>query len=227
MQLLVGRMCAGLHADWSAVDIIECLQRCKATCAVLDLATFSALFAADGAVADTSAPFPLHAVLLHSDDVLAEVPVGALGRAHSLGCTVHWLDSTHESCSSAGTATVPQQLPDLPHAAVAAALASPPVVTEDAERHVLAIFSSGSSGRPKGVLYTEKAWREDASACSATFSRPYIAVSMYVPAWGADKLTVWRALLTGACVGFVSSKFTEVSVSCCSCRQETRTHAHK
>ncbi len=71
-----------------------------------------------------------------------------------------------------------------------------PVLAVDPARPVVALFSSGSTGTSKGVVFQEATWRADVNSLNA-FARPNVAASLFVPAWGADKLTCWRTLFAG------------------------------
>ena len=63
------------------------------------------------------------------------------------------------------------------------------------------LFSSGSTGTPKGVIQTSEQTCAD-WIHPLSFQRPRVEMSYLPPCWGADKLTTYRGLVNGACIGF-------------------------
>ena len=75
----------------------------------------------------------------------------------------------------------------------------PPPSSPPALRPRILIFSSGTTGLPKGIVVPAADFIRQAN--KPKFG-PHRTMSLFPPGWGADKLTVWSALLIGGEVVF-------------------------
>ena len=178
-----GRTACGMADCWGAADVLSCLARAAATAAFVDERVLAGL-----AGCSVGALPPSLRTIFVVPDAVGGGECARGGTDDALGCArlVRLDRATFRGVDAGPALPLPPQQ------------ARPPPTPD---RPVVVYFSSGSSGAPKGALITEATYRRDIDVCGG-FGRPAVAASLFVPAWGADKLTVWRALFNGARVGF-------------------------
>jgi len=71
------------------------------------------------------------------------------------------------------------------------------------------IFSSGTSGKPKGVMINKKRWKKDAESSGIALTPNQRAVSYMALAHGADRGIVWQTCFCGGSIGFADTSTQE------------------
>lgn len=214
-----GRTACGLHDGWRVADWAAAATHARVTIALVDAPMLCALAAAERAAvayagASASAPVAMRRVLPPSLEKVLLVsgadmdwdphvplprgmegatpvaleyqpppPVGlpaAVAQLQALGIHVLPMDRSAPATPLPAAETDVSALP-------ATATAIAPL---DPDGTAIILFSSGTTGTPKGMAISRRAWLTDIGI--ANFQRPFVSVSHLAPVWGADKLTVYR-----------------------------------
>lgn len=185
----LGAASVGIHDEWAAKDLVY-----AANLAGCGLAVVAPHVAEKLAATLVETPFCTIVVTSvgESDVSKAEHAVALLRAKVPLSTRILTLDSLLVMSSTSAVLE--------PVDWASSTASAPPSTASAAQRCVTVLFTSGTTGRPKGIAIDEQRWRKDID--TPNFSRPLVELSHFPSCWGADKLTVWRALFNGGRIGF-------------------------
>eukprot|EP00466_Bigelowiella_natans_P004133 jgi/Bigna1/69484/fgenesh1_pg.9_\ len=193
-------ICVGVHTSWPAPEVEAVCRKADLTCLCMT-AKYAEKFVST--IRDSSEPFQhlKHLVLLDLTDddrkVFAELR-NNMPHGIKLACLTELL----RIGSTPGKQTL---------TGAASSSKSEDVILDlsktraDPTSTFTLIFSSGTSGAPKGIQISNKRWKKDAVSTSIAVTPNQRTISYMALAHGADRGIVWQTCFCGGSFGFASA----------------------
>jgi fatty acid CoA ligase FadD9 len=193
--VLSGRASVGLPAGLSDETLATAAARAEVAVVLADRAGVERL----RAPAFAAAPFRRRegGAIVAFGDALPALSNGEHALAHLLGSTGDAELAAWRAPTGLGISTGIVHDDEPGHARASAA----GIVADGDDDLFTILFTSGSTGIPKGALVTRRRWAEE--ICSEVDLWPYVGASFQPSAIAADRGAFWRALTNGGRVGFV------------------------